>query len=119
MQFDTYALQVLQAARDNLANEPLDSPRGICDFIVKAETSMKQLKKAAPVYPEVLREAYMPHLSVSVFWWPINKPWQARDLDSEEQELWRAERLAFLDRVIEDLMCGEPFRIIPGGPSNA
>lgn len=108
MQFDTFALQVLQAARDQLAHEPLDSRRGICVCIYYMEIADQPVSDQASVYSQVLREAYMPHLSDSVYWWPINQPWR-----------WRAERLAFLDRVIEDLMCGESFRTIPGGPSNA
>ena len=48
-------------------------------------------------------ESYMPHKYSGCFWWPT---WIDIDCEPEEIEQGFHDRIAFLDRIIEDLMCG-------------
>jgi hypothetical protein len=52
-----------------------------------------------------MQKNYMPHRGVGEFWWPT-----FFDVENKnEQDLIqsKADRIAFLQRIIEDLMCGE------------
>ena len=46
---------------------------------------------------------YMPHKDDGEFWWPN---WQAPEYEPKEVEQAFHDRVAFLNRIIEDLMCG-------------
>ena len=48
-------------------------------------------------------ESYMPHKYSGCFWWPI---WSDADCELEGIEQGFYARVAFLNRIIEDLMCG-------------
>lgn len=106
MKYDILTLQFFQEALERVEEGRFDEQRGICDALYHV-CLMQQ-------YPSLgydcdlvkwMRKNYMPHRRIGAFWWPT-----FFDVENKnEQDLIqsKADRIAFLQRIIEDLMCGE------------
>lgn len=97
MKYDILTLQVLQEALEKVEEIRFDKQRGICGALYHAGYDHDRV--------EWMRKNYMPHRRIGAFWWPT-----FFDVENKnEQDLIqsKADRIAFLQRIIEDLMCGE------------
>ncbi len=106
MKYDILTLQFFQEALEKVEKSRFDKQFGICDSIYQV-CFMQHIKDFRYDYDIIkwMQKNYMPHREVGEFWWPTF-------LDEEkgnEQDLIqsKADRIAFLKRIIEDLMCGE------------
>ena len=97
MKYDILTLQVLQEALEKVEEIRFDKQRGICGALYHAGYDHDRV--------EWMRKNYMPHRRIGAVWWPT-----FFDVENKnEQDLIqsKADRIAFLQRIIEDLMCGE------------
>ena len=96
--YDTELIQLFENVRDRLLASGMCN-KGIC-YITMFEVRADQATKLKGM--EII-ESYMPHKEQGEFWWPI---WSDADCELEGIEQGFYDRVAFLDRIIEDLMCG-------------
>lgn len=97
MKYDILTLQFFQKTLEKIEERRFDEQRGICDALYRAGYDYDLV--------DWMRKNYMPHRGVGEFWWPT-----FFDVENKnEQDLIqsKADRIAFLQRIIEDLMCGE------------
>lgn len=97
MKYDILTLQFFQEALEKVEEIGFDKQRGICGALYHAGYDHDRV--------EWMRKNYMPHRRIGEFWWPT-----FFDVENKnEQDLIqsKADRIAFLQRIIEDLMCGE------------
>ena len=86
MKYDIQALQIFQEVLERIKEEDSYCQVGLC-----RELQYENLQR----FPELrtwMHGKYMPDKKLGTYWWPI----QARE-----------DRIAFLERIIEDLMSGE------------
>ena len=96
--YDTELIRLFENVRDRLLESGICN-KGLC-YIIMFEVRAAQATKLKGM--EII-ESYMPHKHSGCFWWPIlNDP----DCEPEEVEQGFHDRVAFLNRIIEDLMCG-------------
>jgi hypothetical protein len=96
MKYDIFVLQVLQKTLENMKIKDRLFQSGICqELAIQTPINSKWIM-------EWIRNKYMPHKDPKKYWWPVT-------LSHTDEELKQAQkdRIAFLERIIEDLMCGE------------
>ena len=106
MKYDILALQAFQEALEKVEERRFDEQFGICNALYYA-CLMQHIRDFGYDYDLVkwMQKNYMPHRGVGEFWWPTFFD----EENKNEQDLIqsKADRIAFLQRIIEDLMCGE------------
>jgi hypothetical protein len=110
MKYDILTLQFFQEALEKVEERRFDEQRGICDALHHV-CFMRNIKDSAYDSDLVkwMQKNYMPYKGVGEFWWPVGEfGWPeevVKDYDLLIQS--KEDRIAFLKRIIEDLMCGE------------
>lgn len=96
--YDIELVQFFEAIRDTILYKGAVND-GLCAEILIYTTVHRH--RRFEVEDIIIR--YMPHKERGMYWWP-----NLYDLKSESCELEQGfhDRVAFLDRIIEDLMCG-------------
>ncbi len=106
MKYDILTLQFFQEALEKVEESRFDKQVGICNALYHA-CFMRNIKDSAYGFDLVkwMQKNYMPHRGIGEFWWPT----LFDEENKNEQDLIqsKADRIAFLKRIIEDLMCGE------------
>ncbi len=96
MKYDILVLWALQKTLENIRKRSPIFQAGIC----------LELSYHAPINSEWIikgiRDKYMPHKHLEVYWWPTSLVRSYEELEQSKKD-----RIAFLERIIEDLMCGE------------
>ena len=109
MKYDTLAIQAFQEALEKVEKEPITDQAGIC-YYIKDFYGYQEGKLHETIGYEVIewmRDTYFPSAYFGNYWWPIN-PYEfdkKKLLDSKMKR--KMKRIHFLQRIIEDLMCGE------------
>lgn len=96
MKYDIQALQIFQEVLENIKEEDSYCQIGICGEFQYVDSQR---------FPELrtwMHGKYMPDKGLGVYWWPVEGCFSDRELDQSKED-----RIAFLERIIEDIMCGE------------
>ena len=107
MKYDILALQAFQYAMEEIKNESPHNQAGICyyikDFYDRKEGEFHYETIGYEVI-EWMRDTYFPSAYLGVYWWPTSK-YEFNEKKSVDSKI---KRIRFLQRIIEDLMCGGP-----------
>ncbi len=110
MKYDVLTLQFFQEALEEVEERRFDKQLGICNALYHA-CFMQRIRDFGYNYDLVkwMQEKYMPHKTIGEFWWPVDEfGWPEQEVKSYDILIQsREDRIAFLQRIIEDLMCGE------------
>ena len=110
MKYDILTLQFFQEALEKVEKSRFDKQVCICDALYDV-CFMLRIRGFRYDYDliEWMQKNYMPRKTIGEFWWPVNEFWwpeqEVKSYDILIQS--REDRIAFLQRIIEDLMCGE------------
>jgi len=101
MKYDAYTLQVFQQVLEDIESSTILYERGICCVI--ADYLPYDENGAYQKLLEWMHQKYIPHKTMNDYWWPARSSAGSIALAKA-----REDRIAFLQRIIEDLMCGGP-----------
>jgi hypothetical protein len=106
MKYDALTLQFFQEALENIKDRKFDEQLGICDALDQA-CFMAQIRDFCYDHDIInwMQKNYMPYKGIGEFWWPTFRNHESTNNNELIQS--KADRIAFLERIIEDLMCGE------------
>ena len=96
MKYDIQALQIFQEVLESTKEEDSYCQIGICRELQYVDSQR---------FPELrtwMHGKYMPDKGLGVYWWPVDECFSEEELDQSKED-----RIAFLERIIEDLKCGE------------
>lgn len=96
--YDIELVQLFESVRDRILYKGAANA-GICAEILTPSIVHRHRRFEA----EDIIKSYMPHKHMGEYWWPN---WDDSISKSCEIEQAFHDRVAFLDRIIEDLMCG-------------
>lgn len=96
--YDIELVQFFEAIRDRILYKGTTNC-GLCAEIYGSSKVHRHKRFDAAA----IIKNYMPHKTLGEYWWPT---WEAYDYEVEEIEQAFHDRVAFLNRIIEDLMCG-------------
>lgn len=96
MKYDIQALHIFQEVLKAIKEKSIYTQIGICKELRYANFSRFQELKIW------MHGKYMPNKSLGKYWWPIDELYPNYQLEWAKKD-----RIAFLERIIEDLMCGE------------
>lgn len=106
MKYDALSLQFFQEALEKVEKSRFDEQFGICNALYYA-CFMRNIKDFGYDYDMVewMQKKYMPRKTIGEFWWPAF--YDEEKENGQDLIQSKADRIAFLKRIIEDLMCGE------------
>jgi hypothetical protein len=106
MKYDITALQAFQYAMEKIEKEPITDQAGICYYIMDFYDAWKDKYHKDIGYRviEWMRDTYFPGVLPGEYWWPTS----FYESDKKRLADSKIKRIAFLQRIIEDLMCGGP-----------
>ena len=96
MKYDIQALQIFQEVLESTKEEDSYCQIGICRELQYVDSQR---------FPELrtwMHGKYMPDKGLGTYWWPVDEGYEDRELDQSKED-----RIAFLERIIEDIMSGE------------
>lgn len=96
MKYDIQALHIFQKALESIKEDDFYSQIGLCRELQYADFQR---------FPELrtwMHGKYMPDKGLKTYWWPTSLDYRDEVLEQSKKD-----RIAFLERIIEDLMCGE------------
>lgn len=96
MKYDIQALQIFQEVLESIKEGDSYSQVGLC-----RELQYGNIQR----FPELrtwMHGKYMPDKGLGTYWWPVDECHEDGELEQSQRD-----RMAFLERIIEDLMCGE------------
>ena len=96
--YDIELVQFFESVRDRILYKGAANS-GLCAEIYMGVTVHRHRRFEA----ENIIKKYMPHKYIGEYWWPN---WYDPTSESCEVEQAFHDRVAFLNRIIEDLMCG-------------
>ena len=96
--YDIELVRLFENVRDRLLESGICN-KGLC-YIIMVEVCADEATKLKGM--EII-ESYMPHKHSGCFWWPMRSE---SEYETKEIEQGFHDRVAFLNRIIEDLMCG-------------
>lgn len=107
MKYDILALQAFQYALEEIKKESPRNQAGICHYIKDFYNYQNGKFHGTLGYEivEWMNSTYFPSACLGSYWWPTGRPYEC---DYKELEDSKKERIVFLQRIIEDLMCGGP-----------
>ena len=105
MKYDTLAIQAFQHALEKVKKESPENQNGICYYILDFYDYQDGRFYATLGYEviEWMRDTYFPGAHMGAFWWQTD-PYE---FDHRVLGGSKIRRICFLQRIIEDLMCGE------------
>ncbi len=96
MKYDIQALQIFQEVLEKIKKEDFYSQLGLCRELQYANFSrFTELRTW-------MHGKYMPDKCLEKYWWPIDECHEDEELEQSQKD-----RIAFLERIIEDIMSGE------------
>lgn len=97
MKYNISTLQTLQQALEDLKEREFWCQLGICRHVARADPENYKLIN------KWVAEKYKPNVFSHIeYWWPISIQYS----DEVLEQSWK-DRIAFLEQVIENIMCGE------------
>lgn len=110
MKYDVLTLQFFQEALEKVEKSRFDKQLSICDALYHV-CFMPHIRDFGYDQDliEWMQKNYMPHKTIREFWWPVDEFWRPEQEVKSYDILIQSkeDRIAFLQRIIEDLMCGE------------
>lgn len=105
MKYDILTLQAFQYALEEIKKELPKDQVGICYYIKDFYDYQNGAFYETIGYEVIrwIRDTYFPSASLGDYWWPTD-PYE---FDRRKLEDSKIKRIFFLQRIIEDLMCGE------------
>ncbi len=106
MKYDILALQAFQHALEEIKKKSPRNQTGIC-YYIKDFYYYHNRELYETIGDEVIewmQDTYFPSAYIGDYWWPTD-PYE---LDFKKLESSKIKRIHFLQRIIEDLMCGGP-----------
>ena len=96
MKYDIQALQIFQEVLESIKEEDSYCQVGLCRELQLADfTRSIELQTW-------MHGKYMPYKRIGTYWWIRSYLYSDEVLEQSKKD-----RIAFLERIIEDLMCGE------------
>jgi len=96
MKYDIQALQIFQEVLESIKEDDSYRQVGLCRELMYADfTRFYELRTW-------MHGKYMPDKRLGIYWWPVDAGYEDRELDQAQKD-----RIAFLERIIEDIMSGE------------
>lgn len=104
MKYDITALQAFQYAMEEIEKEPITDQVGICYYIKDFYDYQDGAFYETSGYEVIqwMRDTYFPNALLRDYWWPTDPC----GFDLRVLEDSKIKRIHFLQRIIEDLMCG-------------
>lgn len=105
MKYDILVLQAFQYALEEIKKESIDNQAGIC-YYIKDFYDYQDGEFHETIGYEVvewMQDTYFPSVLLGDYWWPTD-PYE---FDKKKLLDSKIKRIHFLQRIIEDLMCGE------------
>ena len=96
MKYDIQALQIFQEVLESIKEEDSYCQAGLCRELQYADFPRSTELRTW------MHGKYMPDKGLGIYWWPIDEGYEDEELEQSQKD-----RIAFLERIIEDLMCGE------------
>ena len=96
MKYDIQALQIFQEVLESIKEGDSYCQVGLCRELQHADFLR---------FPELrtwMHGKYMPDKGLGTYWWPVDECFSEEELEQAQKD-----RIAFLERIIEDIMCGE------------
>jgi len=105
MKYDILTLQAFQYAMEEIKKEPITNQVGICYYIKDFYDYQDGAFYETIGYEVVqwMRDTYFPGAYLRDYWWPTD-PYEFNEKKLADSKI---KRIHFLQRIIEDLMCGE------------
>lgn len=106
MKYDILALQAFQYALEEIKEKPITNQAGICYYIMDFYGCKGDHSNNTVGYEVIkwMRDTYFPSAYFGDYWWPIS-PYEFNEKKLVDSKI---KRIFFLQRIIEDLMCGGP-----------
>ncbi len=105
MKYDITALQAFQYALEEIEKELITDQLGICyhikDFYDYQDGAFYETSGYEVI--QWMRDTYFHNALLRDYWWPTDP----NEFDEKELADSKIKRIHFLQRIIEDLMCGE------------
>jgi hypothetical protein len=96
MKYDIQALQIFQEVLESIKEGGSYCQLGLCMELQHADfTRFAELQTW-------MHGKYMPDKRLGAYWWPVDECHEDEELEQAQKD-----RITFLERIIEDLMCGE------------
>jgi len=96
MKYDIQALQIFQEVLERIKEGNSYCQAGLCRELQYADfTRSIELRTW-------MHGKYMPDKGLRTYWWPVDEGHEDRELEQAQKD-----RIAFLERIIEDIMSGE------------
>lgn len=96
MKYDIQVLHIFQEVLEEVKEEDSYCQIGICRELQYVNFSRFEELRTW------MHGKYMPDKGLGVYWWPVDEGYEDRELDQSKED-----RIAFLERIIEDIMSGE------------
>lgn len=96
MKYDIQALQIFQEVLESIKEGDSYCQVGLCRELHYADAS-RSIELQTWMHGK-----YMPDKGLGVHWWPVDERFYEEELDQSKED-----RIAFLERIIEDIMSGE------------
>jgi len=96
MKYDIQALQIFQEVLESIKKKDSYCQVGLCRELQHADFLR---------FPELrtwMHGKYMPDKGLGTYWWSVDECFSEEELDQSKED-----RIAFLERIIEDIMSGE------------
>lgn len=96
MKYDIQALQIFQEVLESIKERDSYSQIGLCRELQYVDSQR---------FPELrtwMHGKYMPDKGLGTYWWPVDECFSDEELEQSKED-----RIAFLERIIEDIMSGE------------
>lgn len=96
MKYDIQALQIFQEVLESIKEGDSYRQVGLCRELMYADfPRLAELRTW-------MHGKYMPDKRLEAYWWPVNECFSDEKLEQSKED-----RIAFLERIIEDIMSGE------------
>jgi len=96
MKYDIQALQIFQEVLESIKEGDSYRQAGLC-----LELQYENIQRSNELQTW-MHGKYMPDKGLGTYWWPVDEGHEDRELEQAQKD-----RIAFLERIIEDIMSGE------------
>ena len=98
MKYDIQTLQIFQEVLESIKEGDSYCQVGLCRELQHADSSYGR-----SIELQIwMHGKYMPNKRLGAYWWPVDECFSDEELEQAQKD-----RIAFLERIIEDIMSGE------------
>ncbi len=96
MKYDIQALHIFQEVLETIKEDNFYNQVGLCRELHYTDVSRSTELQTW------MHGKYMPDKRLGAYWWPVDECFSDEELEQSQKD-----RIAFLERIIEDIMSGE------------